>query len=53
MFWDKGSNTDADYFTKHWATSVQRIEREKYIHYKLTLLSQAMTKHMDCKGVLK
>ena len=31
IYWDKGSNNDADYFTKHHAPNHHRLMRSKYI----------------------
>ena len=31
VFWDKGSNNDGDYFTKHHCPSVHKIQRPRYI----------------------
>ena len=52
FFWDKGTNNEADYFTKHWATIIHRLKRNKYVKDKLMFLSQ-VPNHMDCEGVLK
>ena len=31
IFWDKGSNNDADYFSKHHAPAIHKIQRPRYI----------------------
>ena len=31
IFWDKGSNNDADYFTKHHSPAVHKHQRQRYI----------------------
>ena len=35
IFWEKGVNNDADYFTKHHATAHHRAQRAKYVRDKL------------------
>ena len=35
FFWDKGSNNEADYFTKHFPASYHRIKRSRYIQDKI------------------
>ena len=35
IFWEKGVTNDADYFTKHHATSHHRAQRAKYVRDKL------------------
>ena len=35
IFWEKGVTNDADYFTKHHATSHHRAQRVKYVRDKL------------------
>ena len=32
MYWDKGVNNDADYFTKHHSPAHHQIMRPKYIN---------------------
>ena len=32
IFWDKGVNNWADYFTKHFAPSVHQLLRPRYVH---------------------
>ena len=32
IFWDKGVNNWADYFTKHFAPNVHQVLRQRYIH---------------------
>ena len=35
IFWEKGVNNDADYFTKHHATAHHHAQRAKYVRDKL------------------
>ena len=35
FFWDKGTNNNADYHTKHHATKYHRIMRPRYVQDKL------------------
>ena len=35
FFWDKGSNNDADYFTKHHPTKYHRHKRSRYVQDKI------------------
>ena len=35
VYWDKGSNNNADYHTNHHATKHHRIMRPKYVPNKL------------------
>ena len=35
IYWEKGINNDADYFTKHHATSHHRAQRAKYVRDKI------------------
>ena len=32
IFWDKGVNNWADYFTKHFAPAVHQVLRQRYVH---------------------
>ena len=34
IYWDKGTNNHADYFTKHHATKHHRTIRNRYVHDK-------------------
>ena len=56
IFWDKGINNEADYFTKHWATLVHRAKRGRYIKDKLHIIKQSLNSilnmYMNCEGVL-
>ena len=45
IYWDKGSNNHADYFTKHHATTYHRATRNKYIHDKLNMMRQCLVSH--------
>ena len=40
FFWDKGSNNDADYFTKHFPASYHRIKRSSYVQDKISIIQQ-------------
>ena len=35
IFWEKGANIEADYFTKHHPTAYHRAQRSKYVRDKL------------------
>ena len=57
FFWDKGSNNEADYFTKHFPAVYHRHKRSRYVQDKLHLLQDFLTHHpfpcpMYCEGVL-
>ena len=42
VYWDKGSNNDADYFTKHHAPSHHKLMRPRYI-LKNNFVSKVLT----------
>ena len=44
IFWDKGVNNDADYYTKHHATLVHFEKRGRYIKDKMQALHQILSK---------
>ena len=50
VYWDRGSNNNADYHTKHHAPSHHKIERPKYI---LKGFNMHKFKSLVCKGVLE
>ena len=61
IFWGKGVNNDADYFTKHHAIKDNLARRSRYvkdkikpIHQNLVHLFQQNCSHqpMSCEGVL-
>ena len=56
VYWDKGKNNDADYFTKHFPPSVHRHQRRHYIksaHLATTLKYMSQTELTRlCDGVL-
>jgi len=57
FFWDKGSNNDADYFTKHFAAKYHRVKRPRYVQDKLNIIQQWQRYHpfpsqVYCEGVL-
>ena len=40
FFWDKGSNNDADYFTKHFPAKYHQVKRPRYVQDKLNIIHQ-------------
>ena len=40
FFWDKGSNNDADYFTKHFPASYHRVKRSRYVQDKINIVKE-------------
>ena len=42
IFWDKGVNNWADYFTKHFAPSVHQALRQRYVHRTSAVLSSVV-----------
>jgi hypothetical protein len=50
IYWDKGANNDADYFTKHHPPAHHRTERPRYVlnAHKLTAVLQTAFR---CEGV--
>ena len=57
FFLDKGSNNDADYFTKHFPTCYHRVKRARYVQDKINIINQFLEHHpfpgpMHCEGVL-
>ena len=57
FFWDKGSNNDADYFTKHFPAKYHRVKRSRYVQDKLNIIQQRIINHplpnqVYCEGVL-
>ena len=57
FFWDKGSNNDADYFTKHFPAKYHRVKRPRYVQDKLNIIQQWQRNHpfpsqVYCEGVL-
>jgi hypothetical protein len=47
IFWRKGSDNDADYFTKHHSPSHHRLQRSRYLH-----VAAATLQHTCREGVL-
>ena len=47
IFWDKGVNNDADYYTKHHATVEHRAKRARYIRDKINLLLSTLSSHFS------
>ena len=49
IFWDKGTNNDGDYFTKHPSPAVHKIQRSSYIlkGHSLTQLTNTVTKKLS------
>ena len=43
FFWDKGSNNEADYFTKHFPASYHRVKRSRYVRDKLNIVRDTKT----------
>ena len=43
FFWDKGSNNEADYFTKHFPASYHRVKRSRYVQDKLNIIRDTKT----------
>ena len=39
IFWDKGVNNWADYFTKHFSPSIHKVLRQRYIHKTNLIIS--------------
>ena len=39
IFWDKGVNNWADYFTKHFSPSTHQVMQPKYVHRTNLILS--------------
>ena len=57
FFWDKGSNNDADYFTKHFPASYHRVKRSRYVQDKINSIQEFQKNHpfpsqVHCEGVL-
>ena len=40
FYWDKGTNNNADYFTKHHATKYHRLMRNFYVQYLVAFFMQ-------------
>ena len=57
VYWDRGPNNKADYYTKHHAPKHHRTVRPDYIlkGYNLSLYSQFkdIIKTLMCKGILE
>jgi hypothetical protein len=53
IYWDKGVNNDADYFTKHHPPAHHLTERPRYVlnAHLVTALIQAVTTAFRCEGV--
>ena len=47
IYWDKGSNNDADYFTKHHPPAHHRLQRSRYIlkGFSITQLGNVLSKN--------
>ncbi len=45
MFWDKGANNWADYFTKHFAPKYHREIRTRYIQRTNLAVSAVLRRH--------
>ena len=45
IFWDKGTNNEADYFTKHHPTIYHRNMRNRYVRDKLNMMKQYLVSH--------
>jgi hypothetical protein len=55
IYWDKGVNNDADYFTKHHPPAHHLAERPRYVlnAHLVTALIQAVTTAFRCEGVFR
>jgi hypothetical protein len=53
IYWDKGVNNDADYFTKHHPPAHHLTERPRYVlnAHIVTALIRAVTTAFRCQGV--
>jgi hypothetical protein len=51
IYWDKGVNNDADYFTKHHPPSHHLLERPRYVlnAHKLTAVLQPLLRHLGAR----
>jgi hypothetical protein len=51
IYWDKGVNNDADYFTKHHPPSHHLTERPRYVlnAHRLTAVIRAVTRHLGAR----
>ena len=55
VFWDKGVNNWADYFTKHFAPRHHQLMRQRYLQRTCAVIRQVLTKHLSLsagEGVL-
>ena len=52
IFWDKGVNNWADYFTKHFAPSVHQLRRPQYVHRTnliLEVVRTSLARHLPAR----
>ena len=52
IYWDKGDNNQANYYTKHHSTVHHQAKRARYIKDKLHLLLKQRAHSTICEGVL-
>ena len=51
-YWDKGSNNDGDYFTKHHPPEYHKIQRQKYI-LKNHIITQQLSSTQWAQTIMK
>ena len=46
VFWDKGINNWADYFTKHFAPRHHQLMRQRYLQRTCAVIYRVLTAHL-------